>query len=77
MVDTTLTLVFDGQVLRPTSPPNLVLNRRYVVTIRPASEDLRTADAWDVLEQLARGVEAPADWASEHDHYLHGTPKRQ
>ena len=77
MVDKTLTVVFDGQVLRPTSPPNLEPNRRYVVTVHPVSEELDTSDAWDVLEQLAGVLEAPADWASEHDHYLYGTPKRQ
>jgi hypothetical protein len=31
---------------------------------------------WDLLEQAAGTVEMPADWASEHDHYLYGTPKR-
>jgi len=31
---------------------------------------------WDLLEQAAGTVEMPSDWASEHDHYLYGTPKR-
>jgi len=31
---------------------------------------------WDFLEQIAGTVEMPADWSSEHDHYLYGTPKR-
>jgi hypothetical protein len=31
---------------------------------------------WDLLERTAGTVEMPADWASEHDHYLYGTPKR-
>ena len=31
---------------------------------------------WDLLEHAAGTVEMPADWASEHDHYLYGTPKR-
>lgn len=34
------------------------------------------SDAWDVIESLIGTVEAPPDWASEHDHYLYGTPKR-
>jgi hypothetical protein len=34
------------------------------------------ADAISVLEALAGSIEAPADWSSEHDHYLYGTPKR-
>jgi hypothetical protein len=33
-------------------------------------------DAFDVLEALTGSIEAPADWAAEHDHYLYGTPKR-
>jgi hypothetical protein len=33
-------------------------------------------DALAILESLAGTVDAPADWAAEHDHYLYGTPKR-
>ncbi len=33
-------------------------------------------DAWDLLETLTGTIQAPPDWASEHDHYLYGTPKR-
>lgn len=32
--------------------------------------------AWDLLERAAGTVEMPSDRASEHDHYLYGTPKR-
>ncbi|PKO21393.1 MAG: hypothetical protein CVU38_15035, partial [Chloroflexi bacterium HGW-Chloroflexi-1] len=31
----------------------------------------------DLLETLAGTVDAPNDWAAEHDHYLYGTPKRR
>lgn len=27
------------------------------------------------LESLTGSVEAPADWATEHNHYLYGIPK--
>jgi hypothetical protein len=37
---------------------------------------LPTGGVWDLLEKAAGTVEMPADWASEHDHYLYGTPKR-
>lgn len=37
---------------------------------------LAEGGVWDLLEQAAGSVEMPADWASEHDHYLYGTPKR-
>lgn len=33
-------------------------------------------DAMALLEKLIGSVEAPSDWAAEHDHYLYGTPKR-
>ena len=36
-----------------------------------------SGNAWDILESLTGTVEAPSDWAAEHDHYLYGTPKRQ
>ncbi len=31
---------------------------------------------WDKLLKLAGTVEGPEDWARNHDHYIHGTPKR-
>jgi hypothetical protein len=31
---------------------------------------------WDKLLELAGTVEAPEDWAFNHDHYIHGTRKR-
>ncbi len=34
-------------------------------------------NAWDTLDALAGSLEAPHDWATEHDHYLYGTPKRE
>ena len=48
----------------------------FVLTLR--QEHLQEfSNAWDVLESLTGSVEAPADWSSEHDHYLYGTPKHQ
>ena len=37
---------------------------------------LAEGGVWDLLEHSAGTVEMPADWASEHDHLLYGTPKR-
>ncbi|MBN3868894.1 MAG: hypothetical protein V7L00_10245 [Nostoc sp.] len=75
-----LTVIFDGSVLRPDIPLDLEPNKRYVITI--VSEDInssetKAADVWDVLEDLTGTVDAPEDWASQHDHYLYGTPKHQ
>jgi hypothetical protein len=73
---TSLTAVFDGQVLRPDGPVDLRANTRYRVTVEETEEGTAERNVWDVLEQLAGVVEAPADWAAEHDHYLYGTPRR-
>ncbi|MBE9012400.1 hypothetical protein IQ250_19565 [Pseudanabaenaceae cyanobacterium LEGE 13415] len=47
----------------------------FVLNLRQHSK--KDANAWDVLESLMGTIEAPADWSSEHDHYLYGTPKQQ
>ncbi len=73
----TLTVVFDGDVLRPDSPLDLEPNTRYVITIQSIKQPVAQENAWDVLEAMTGTVEAPSDWSSEHDHYLYGTSKRQ
>lgn len=35
-----------------------------------------TPGLWDKLRGMAGTVEGPEDWARNHDHYIHGTPKR-
>ena len=73
----TMTVVFDGRVLRPESPVDLEPDTRYLVTLEEISPLSTAMDAWSLLESLAGTIEAPKDWASEHDHYLYGAPKRQ
>ncbi|MCW5318401.1 hypothetical protein GTQ43_33175 [Nostoc sp. KVJ3] len=70
-----VTVVFDGNVLRPDAPLGLTPNTRYVITIQELKSPLPDGDAWDVLEAMVGTVEACEDWSSEHDHYLYGTPK--
>ncbi|HMV87286.1 MAG TPA: hypothetical protein PKC13_24275 [Blastocatellia bacterium] len=72
----TVTAIFDGQVLCPDDLLDLEPNVRYVITIAPQPETATRGDAWDVLEQMSGTIEAPPDWAAEHDHYLYGAPKR-
>ena len=69
-------VVFDGKVLHPDAPLNLIPHNRYLITIQEAPDSLEDSDAWDVLEALTGIVEAPSDWSAEHDHYLYGTPKQ-
>jgi hypothetical protein len=73
----TLTVTFDGQVFHPETPVDLEPNTRYVITIESDLQDSEKGDVWDLLESLSGTLDAPADWASEHDHYLYGAPKRQ
>jgi len=73
-----LTVVFDGEVLRPDTPAELKPNTRYLIRVQealPATQE--RGDAWSTLESLAGTIEAPRDWASEHDHYLYGTPRAE
>ncbi|HZF39798.1 MAG TPA: hypothetical protein VE715_13305 [Blastocatellia bacterium] len=73
----TLTVVFDGQFLRPDEPLDLEPNTRYVITIASQPEvTANSAALWDLLEQVTGTINAPFDWAAEHDHYLYGAPKR-
>lgn len=74
----TVVVVFDGHVLRPEASLDLKPNAKYQITIEPLESESSNApsNAWETLARLAGSIEAPADWSSEHDHYLYGTPKR-
>jgi hypothetical protein len=76
-VGKTMTAIFDGQVLRPESPADLEPDTRYLVTVEAMAPTHGDMNIWDLLESLTGVIEAPDDWAGEHDHYLYGTPKRQ
>lgn len=72
----TATAVFDGHALQLESPLDLRPNTRYVITIEDTVPSTM-GSVWDLLASLTGTIEAPSDWASEHDHYLYGTPKRR
>jgi hypothetical protein len=68
--------VFDGEVLRPEKPVALLANQRYSITIVDLPPDSgEGVDAWATLQSLAGSFDGPADWSSEHDHYISGAPK--
>ena len=73
---TTFTVIYDGESLRPTGPLSLERNRPYLVTIHEATQAPGSGDAWGALEELVSTIDAPRDWAKEHDHYLYGSAKR-
>jgi hypothetical protein len=72
----TLTAVFDGKVLVPDEPAGLTENERYELTVSDPPAERAFEDAWDVLDRISGTVDMPEDWSLEHDHYIHGTPKR-
>ena len=63
----------NGQVLldEPARLPDGVEVSVAVIEPQPSS-----GTVWDKLRALAGTVEGPVDWARNHDHYIHGTPKR-
>jgi hypothetical protein len=72
----TIRVVYDGESLRPLDPLELEVDRSYLVRIEEVPRVPGAGDAWAALRALAGTVDAPADWAAEHDHYLYGSPKR-
>ena len=72
----TITVIYDGESLRPSGPLSLERNRPYLITIQEAPQEPGTGDAWSELEALVGSIDAPTDWAKEHDHYLYGSAKR-
>jgi hypothetical protein len=72
-----LQAIFDGQVLRPEEPVQLQPNTRCTVTVQVSDESAKGGNAWQLLDELAGSIEAPADWSTQHDHYLYGTPKKK
>lgn len=41
-------------------------------------DDFKSSGSFfESIRELVGSVEGPADWAAEHDHYIHGAPKRE
>jgi hypothetical protein len=72
----TLTLIFDGEVFRPTEPVDLPSGITYRVTIDATEMDAAEEDPPLMRYlKLARPL-GVTDLAEQHDHYARGTPKR-
>ena len=73
----TFEAVYENGVLKPAQPLPLKEHEQVRVTVEPVRPPIweriaaSTADA--PPEELAK---LPTDGASQHDHYLYGTPKR-
>jgi len=73
----TMNVVFDGSVFRQSGPVHLEVGKHYTITVKPLAEDpdVERDPAFDI-SSFAVTTDIP-DLASEHEHYLHGLPKRR
>ena len=71
--------VFDGKVLCPEEPIELEVNGHYILNIEPIKKDepIENAESDSAFDLSSLAVKTGfSDLATEHDHYLYGTPKR-
>lgn len=74
----TLSVIYDGEVLRPQEPVDLEPNTAYRITIEDDAGEPGTDGMPEVFRRIlerARDL-GVGDLAEQHDHYLYGTPKR-
>ena len=68
-----LKAIFDGKVLRPIEPLDLAPDTEVQLTLDiPESQASTGASFLDIAENLQ--LDGPADWSTNVDHYLYGTP---
>jgi hypothetical protein len=74
----TLTVIYDGEVLRPQESVDLQPNATYRITIEEDPDRTATGEMPEVFRRiLERACDlGVGDLAEQHDHYLYGTPKR-
>ena len=65
---------FDGGVIVPDEPLAFRAGQRLRIEIETVEAD--TARFADLLKLAADLPHLPSDLASQHDHYLYGTPKQ-
>lgn len=73
---------FDGKHVCPDEPVTLPKNVPLRVTVDevPASQasipSRNPAELFEELEAECGLIDAPSDWAAQHDHYLYGATQR-
>lgn len=80
---TTLKARFDGRVLVPETPVDLPVDTLLEIQIvennvasQPETNEPPLAGLQELLAALPCDPDTPTDLAAQHDHYLHGMPKR-
>jgi hypothetical protein len=67
-------IVANGLIKLPVPVPD---GTRVQVTVPQTDESRKDATLYEALEEIIGQAEGlPPDFAAQHDHYLHGTPKR-
>ncbi len=74
----------DGQVLVPDEPVDLPRGTKYRVSVEPAEGEQDESESTggfplvDLAIEISKKMKGdyPSDLARNHDHYLHGRPKR-
>jgi predicted DNA-binding antitoxin AbrB/MazE fold protein len=81
-----LKAIYEGGVFRPLEPVEIAEHQEVSLLVEIPDEQPPDAEAdmpiWEYAAQLMRDIPEnqlkalPTDGASQHDHYLYGTPKR-
>ena len=71
---------YDGKVFVPEGPVDLPVGTEVELTLGAPPGTDSAESAWlrlaQIADQFPSNPDWPADLATEHDHYLYGTPKR-
>lgn len=72
----TISVIFDGQVLRPEEPLDIAPNTRLTVTV---STDEKVKEPRKSFLDTAAGLKlsGPADWSERLDEYLYGNGREE
>jgi hypothetical protein len=73
----TFKATYDGQVLRPAEPLDIIVGAECEASVDvPATETDSEEDMWSFLKRMEGSVELPTDFSEQHDHYLYGARKQ-
>lgn len=72
----TVKAMYDGSSFKILEPLDLKPNTEYTLTVEIINSET-PENALDVLRRSIGTIPGPRDWSVEHDHYIHGTPKRE
>jgi len=66
---------FDGKNFVPHDPVDLPKGTHVTITIVPGDGESPLHDLVEIADRQPI-TNGPTDWSEQHDHYIHGSPKR-